>query len=85
MQQLGEMLQISSSNCLNTTLHSVALGQAIGNATSLIGKTIDGLDDSGNPANGVVSKVSIINNTPKLTVGTQTVSLNNVADVLPSS
>ena len=85
MQELGQMQQISASNNLNTTLSSVALGQAIGNATSLIGKTIDGIDDSGNPASGVVQKVSIVNNTPKLYVGAQTVSLNNVADVLPSS
>jgi flagellar basal-body rod modification protein FlgD len=84
MQELGQMQQITSSNNLNTTLNSVALGQAIGNGTSLIGKTIDGIDDNGNPAAGVVTKVSIINNTPKLTVGTQTVSLSNVADVLPS-
>jgi flagellar basal-body rod modification protein FlgD len=85
MQELGQMQQITASNNLNTTLSSVALGQAIGNATSLIGKKIDGIDDSGNPANGVVQKVSIVNNTPKLYVGTQTVSLSNVADVLPAS
>ncbi len=81
MQELGEMQQISSSNTLNTTLSSVALGQAISNATSLIGKTVSGLDTSGNPANGVVSQVSILNNSPTLTIGNQTVDLSNVANV----
>jgi flagellar basal-body rod modification protein FlgD len=83
MQELGEMQQISASNELTTTLNGVALGQSLSNATTLIGKQIDGLDDSGNPVSGVVDKVSVLNNTPKLYVGSQVVSLNNVQDVLP--
>jgi flagellar basal-body rod modification protein FlgD len=84
MQQLGEMQQISASNKLTSTLDAVLLGQSVSNATSLIGKNIDGLDDSGNSATGVVSKVSIVNGDPKLYVGSQIVSLNNVRDVLPT-
>jgi flagellar basal-body rod modification protein FlgD len=83
MQELGEMQQISASNELTTTLNGIALGQSLSNATTLIGKQIDGLDDSGNPVSGVVQKVSVLNNTPKLYVGSQIVSLNNVQDVLP--
>jgi flagellar basal-body rod modification protein FlgD len=83
MQELGQMQQITASNKLTTTLDGVALGQSLSNATSLIGKQIDGIDDSGNPASGVVQKVSVLNNAPKLYVGTQVVSLNNVQDVLP--
>ncbi|HEV2969618.1 MAG TPA: flagellar hook capping FlgD N-terminal domain-containing protein [Pirellulales bacterium] len=84
MQELGAMQQISSTNQLTTTLNGMSLGQSLSSATSLIGKKIDGLDDSGNQASGVVQKVSIVNNTPKLYVGTQIVSLNNIQDVLPS-
>jgi flagellar basal-body rod modification protein FlgD len=84
MQELGAMQQISSTNQLTTTLNGMSLGQSLSSATSLIGKTIDGLDDSGNQASGVVQKVSVVNNTPKLYVGTQIVSLNNIQDVLPS-
>jgi flagellar basal-body rod modification protein FlgD len=83
MQELGEMQQISASNELTTTLNGVALGQSLSNATTLIGKQIDGLDDNGNPVSGVVQKVSVLNNTPKLYVGSQVVSLNNIQDVLP--
>jgi flagellar basal-body rod modification protein FlgD len=84
MQELGQMQQITASNKLTSTLDGMALGQSLSNATSLIGKNIDGIDDSGNPAAGVVSKVSISNNTAKLYVGSQVLSLNNVQDVLPN-
>ena len=85
MQELGSMQQISSTNQLTTTLNAMSLGQSLSNATSLIGKSVDGIDDSGNPASGVVQKVSVVDNSPKLYVGSQIVSLNNIADILPSS
>ncbi len=85
MNQISQMAQISTSNQLNTTLSSVLLGQSIQNATSLIGQQISGLDDSGNTAQGVVSQVSIVDGSPKLQVGTQTVSLNNVTGILSNS
>ncbi len=84
MDELGQMQQITASNKLTSTLDAMALGQSLSNATSLIGKNIDGIDDSGNPAAGVVSKVSVANNAAKIYVGSQVLSLNNVQDVLPN-
>jgi flagellar basal-body rod modification protein FlgD len=84
MDELGQMQQITASNKLTSTLDGMALGLSLNNATSLLGKNIDGIDDSGNPASGVVSKVSVSNSTAKLYVGSQVVSLNNVQDVLPN-
>jgi len=84
MQELGQMQQITASNKLTTTLDGVALGQSLTNATSLIGKKIDGIDDNGDPATGVVQKVSVANSVAKLQVGAQIVSLSNVQDVLPN-
>ena len=84
MQELGQMQQITASNKLTTTLDGVALGQSLSNATSLIGKKIDGIDDNGNPATGVVQKVSVANAVAKLQVGAQIVSLSNVQDILPN-
>ncbi|HEY2147601.1 MAG TPA: flagellar hook capping FlgD N-terminal domain-containing protein [Pirellulales bacterium] len=84
MDELGQMQQITASNKLTSTLDAMALGQSLSNATSLIGKNIDGIDDSGNPAAGVVSKVSVANNAAKIYVGSQVLSLNNVHDVLPN-
>ena len=84
MQELGQMQQITASNKLTSTLDGIALGQSLTNATSLIGKRIDAVDDDGNPASGIVQKVSVLKNSPKLYVGSQIVSLNNVQDVLPN-
>jgi flagellar basal-body rod modification protein FlgD len=84
MQELGQMQQITASNKLTSTLDGMALGQSLTSATSLIGKNIDGIDDSGNPAAGVVSKVSVSGSTAKIYIGSQVVSLNNVQDVLPN-
>jgi flagellar basal-body rod modification protein FlgD len=84
MDELGQMQQISASNKLTTTLDGVALGQSLSNATSLLGKTIDGIDDNGDPATGVVQKVSVANSVAKLQVGAQIVSLSNVQDILPN-
>src|SRR5437764_15357548 len=71
MQELGQMQQITASNKLTTTLDGVALGQSLSNATSLIGKRIDGIDDNGDPAQGVVQKVSVADSVTKLHVGAQ--------------
>jgi flagellar basal-body rod modification protein FlgD len=84
MQELGQMQQITASNKLTTTLDGVALGQSLSNATSLIGKRIDGIDDNGDPATGVVQKVSVANSVTKLHVGAQIVSLSNVQDIVPN-
>lgn len=84
MQELGQMQQITASNKLTTTLDGMALGQSLSNATTLIGKQIDGIDDSGNPASGVVSKVTVADSVAKLHVGAQIVSLTNVQDILPN-
>ncbi len=85
MQQVGEIQQISSTNKLSTTLNSVALGQTLSSATTLIGKHITGLDDSGNAVDGLVQKISVLNNQPKLYVGDQIVSISNVKEILPAS
>jgi flagellar basal-body rod modification protein FlgD len=84
MQELGQMQQITASNKLTTTLDGVALGQSLSNATSLIGKRIEGIDDNGDPATGIVQKVSVANSVPKLHVGAQIVSLNNIQNILPN-
>ncbi len=82
MQELGQMQQITASNKLTSTLDGMALGQSLSNATGLIGKQIDGIDDNGDPASGVVSRVSVANSKAKLHVGAQIVSLTNVQDIV---
>ena len=82
LQQISSMQQINASGKLATTLDSVLLGQNISSASSMVGKTIKGLDDKGNAVNGVVEKVTITNSIPYLHIGTNQVRLSNVSEIV---
>ncbi len=83
LTQIGQITQVGSTQQLTSTLNSVLLGQNLNNATSLIGKTIDGLADDNTEVTGKVEKVSIADGKPVLTIGDKTVKLENVRAVLP--
>jgi flagellar basal-body rod modification protein FlgD len=85
LQQVDQIRSIASSEKLSQTLTDVQLGQNLTNATTLIGKTIQGNSDDNQPVNGVVNSVSIVGGVPKIHVGGQTVSLSNVAQVSTGS
>ena len=51
---------------------------------TLVGKSITGLSDDKQKVSGVVSRVTVVGGTPKVYVGNQVVSLNNISDVLAS-
>jgi flagellar basal-body rod modification protein FlgD len=85
LTQIGQISQVGSTQQLTSTLNSVLLGQNLNNATSLIGKTIDGLADDQTEVTGKVDKVTVANGKPILTVGDKTVQLENVRAVLPDS
>jgi flagellar basal-body rod modification protein FlgD len=86
LQQVSQMQSINSTSKLTSTLQSVLLGQNVSTAGSLIGRTITGLTDGSNPqtVTGTVDKATIIGGVAKLQVGSDTISLNNVAAILPS-
>jgi flagellar basal-body rod modification protein FlgD len=85
LTQIGQITQVGSTQQLTSTLDSVLLGQNVNNATSLIGKTIAGLDDTGKDVVGKVDKVTITNGKPVLSVGDTTVKIENVRAVLPDA
>ena len=76
--QVSQIRAIEANDQLTTTLKSVLSGQNMASASSLLGKAILGLDDSGNRVDGVVSGVALSGGEAKLYVGNSTVSLNNV-------
>ena len=78
-------LKVGSTQQLTSTLNSVLLGQNVNNATSLIGKTIQGLDVNNKEVTGKVDKVTITDGKPVLTVGDTTVNIENVRAVLPDA
>ncbi len=85
LTQISQISQVGSTQSLTNTLQSVLLGQSLGNATSLIGKTVTGLADDGTNVTGQVDKVSISNNEPVLNIGDASIQLTNVQAVLPDS
>jgi flagellar basal-body rod modification protein FlgD len=85
LQELGQLRSIDSTDKLIDTLGSVLQGQNFASASSLIGKTINGLDDNAQQVSGTVDKVSVAGTDVKLHVGDATVSLKNVSDILPTA
>jgi flagellar basal-body rod modification protein FlgD len=85
LTQIGQISQVGATQSLTSTLNSVLLGQTIGNATAMIGKTITGLGDDGTDVTGKVDKVTISDGQPVLTIGSDTVQLKNVKSVLPDN
>ena len=59
MQQVGELKSLSANDKLTKTLTTFSITQELTTASSLIGKKIDGIDDAGDPVNGVVGSVSV--------------------------
>src|SRR2546426_8696333 len=58
LTQIGQISQVSSTQSLTTTLNSMLLGQNVNNATALIGKTIDSINDKGAEITCKVDKVT---------------------------
>jgi flagellar basal-body rod modification protein FlgD len=83
LQQVSQIRAIEANTRLTSTLEAVLLGQNVSTASSLLGRTISGLDDSSSPVTGKVDKVSVAQGKATLHIGDKTVSLNNVSEILP--
>jgi len=83
LQEIGEIRSVDATTQLTTTLNSVLAGQSVATASSLIGRNINGMDAQGNTVSGTVSSVSLANGTATLSVGSQSVPLSNVTQILP--
>lgn len=92
LQQLTQIRQMGSTNQLSNTLSNFAISSGLSTASSLIGKEIKALDDNAKDVNGVVDKVSVAvdekdrtKRTVKVHIGTATVDINNVREILPKA
>jgi flagellar basal-body rod modification protein FlgD len=87
LNQISQLMNVESTQNLQSSLGAVALGQTVSNASNLVGKTIEGLDSSGNQVVGVVGSATISNGAATLQVTnsssgkTSSVTLNNVTGV----
>lgn len=89
LQQLGEMRAITATDTLTSTLDAVLLGQNLTTASGLIGKHVSALTDAGDSISGQVDRVTVASEEGKTAkvkvhIGSSTVSLNNIREILPA-
>lgn len=92
LQQMTQIREIGATNQLSETLADFAVSQELTTASSLIGKTINALDDEANQVNGVVERVTVQTDEKdrnkrevKVHVGSSVVDMKNVREILPSA
>ncbi len=88
LQQVGELRGISSNDQLVNTLKGFSNTQELTTASSLIGKTVKGLDDAAKEVNGEVTSVSVKidekdrnKRQVQVHVGDQIVDIKNVREI----
>jgi flagellar basal-body rod modification protein FlgD len=84
LQQISQIREIQSNTKLSDALDTVMLGQNLATASSLLGRTITGLNDDSTWVEGVVDKITVTDGKPVLHVGDHELSLNNVAGIVPA-
>lgn len=78
LEQISQIRSISSTDKMSNTLDSVMLGQNIASANSLIGKQVQALSTTNENITGEVSRVTIVDGDPYLTIGDSFAKLSNV-------
>ena len=66
LAQISQIREVGATDKLTATLDGVLLGQNISSATNLIGADIDAISDDNQRVTGVVTRISIDGNQPKL-------------------
>jgi flagellar basal-body rod modification protein FlgD len=89
LEQIGQLRSITANDQLMTTLSSFATTQEFTTASSMIGKTIKGLDREAKEVNGAVSSVSVKidekdrnKRQVQVHVGSQIVDIKNVREIV---
>lgn len=81
LSQIATLNQIESAATLTDSLRALQFSGELASASSLLGKGVLGVTDSGLEGGGVVSRVVVENGVVKLVIGDQTMSLASVAQV----
>jgi flagellar basal-body rod modification protein FlgD len=85
LSQMSNIGQLESSTQLQTTLTSMTLQNSIGAASSLIGKSVQGLDANNKPIAGLVNSVQVQNNGVALQLDNgQSLDLGRVTGIAPA-
>ena len=81
LQQISQIRSITSNDRLTSSIESLTLGQALSTASSLIGKTVSGVNTLDEKVTGKVEKVTIENGMAKLFVGSSIINVGNVTGI----
>ncbi len=89
MAQIAQMREISATDQLTEMLTGLSIGQQLSTASSMIGRQVQALSDDGGNVAGVVDRVSVEtaadeSRTLRVHIGTESVKLNNVREILPA-
>jgi flagellar basal-body rod modification protein FlgD len=82
LEQMSEIGQLQSSDSLQSSLTTMVQQNQIASASNMIGKYVQGTDQSSNQVSGSVTAVQVTTNGVNLTIDTgDTVPLNNVTAI----
>jgi flagellar basal-body rod modification protein FlgD len=90
VQQISSIRDITATTKLTEALDVVTNGQNLASATALIGKKVNALTDKGDDVTGVVDRVTVEvdekdnSRTYRVKIGTNSIDIKNVREVLPN-
>jgi flagellar basal-body rod modification protein FlgD len=87
LTQISQVGQLQSTSSLQSSISSLALQNSIGAASSLIGKTVTGLDSTNKvPLSGIVNSIQVSGGTVNLQLDNGGVMpLPNVSTITPTA
>ncbi len=84
LAQMSQIGQLQSTTSLQTSLSNFGLQTSISSASSMIGKTVQGLDSNAKPQTGVVTSVQVQAGNVALSLDNgQILPLANITEVAP--
>ena len=81
LAQLAQFSTLETMQNLDQRLEAISGAQMLGQAAGLIGKSVEGALADGTRVSGTVSEVRLVDGSPWLTVGDQTVELSRIVGV----
>jgi flagellar basal-body rod modification protein FlgD len=82
LAQMSQIAQLESSTQTTETLKSLTVQNQIGAAAGLIGKMVQGLDDDGDPVDGLVTSIRVEKDIVRLELDNgKTLKLSNVTSI----
>ena len=87
VQQIGQIREIGATDQLTKTLSSLSSSQELVTASSLIGKTVEGLAEDSSAVDGIVDRITVETSdendtrTVKVHVGGKTMDIKNIREI----